>query len=571
VKHYLAGQQKFRACFELMPPCYGDPHWTLHYFLQAVDNPHCLVKARTIWQNPVDEFIYQGRKIKHPQETLLAGLGLASRIYPPIEASLNQKSPQSCALNPQEAYQFIKAAAWRFEDSGLGVIMPESLANTSGWASKLGLSIRAETPKVRQGGLGLQSLLNFQWELSIGGQTLTKAEFEKLVALNSPLVEINGEWVELRSPDIKAAQEFFQSRKEQLSLSLEDALRLATGDTQTIQKLPVVNFSAGGQLEELLNTLTNNQALKDIEPPATLNGTLRPYQLRGASWLNFLQNWGLGACLADDMGLGKSVETIAFLLHLQAQSNLLSPVLLVCPTSVLGNWERELKRFGPSLKVMVHHGDKRYKGPQFAIAVQRKNIVLTSYPLLYRDEATFKGVKWQGIILDEAQNIKNPQAKQSQAVRNLEASFRIALTGTPVENKLQELWSILEFLNPGYLGSKQFFQRRFAVPIQKYGDPESLQTLRSLVRPFILRRTKTDKTIIQDLPEKQEMPVFCGLSTEQASLYQKLVDESLAAWHYFSLTYQAETNLQSSSAIFERTNPGKRPSFGEINAIRGND
>lgn len=528
VKHHLAGQQKFRACFELMPPCYGDPHWTLHYFLQAVDNPHCLVKARTIWQNPVDEFIYQGRKIKHPQETLLAGLGLASRIYPPIEASLNQKSPQSCALNPQEAYQFIKAAAWRFEDSGLGVIMPESLANTGGWASKLGLSIRAETPKVRQGSLGLQSLLNFQWELTIGGQTLTKAEFEKVVALNSPLVEINGEWVELRSPDIKAAQEFFQSRKEQLSLSLEDALRLATGDTQTIQKLPVVNFSAGGQLEELLNTLTNNQALKDIEPPATLKGTLRPYQLRGASWLNFLQNWGLGACLADDMGLGKSIETIAFLLHLQEQSNLLSPVLLVCPTSVLGNWERELKRFGPSLKVMVHHGDKRYKNHQFAIAVQRKNLVLTSYPLLYRDEATFKGVKWQGIILDEAQNIKNPQAKQSQAVRNLEASFRIALTGTPVENKLQELWSILEFLNPGYLGSKQFFQRRFAVPIQKYGDPESLQTLRSLVRPFILRRTKTDKTIIQDLPEKQEMPVFCGLSNEQASLYQKLVDESLA-------------------------------------------
>lgn len=528
VKHYLAGQQKFRACFELMPPCYGDPHWTLHYFLQAVDNPHCLIKARTIWLHPVDELIYQGRKIKNPQETLLAGLGLASRIYPPIEASLNQKSPQSCALSPQEAYQFIKAAAWRFEDSGLGVIMPESLSNTSGWASKLGLSIRAETPQVPQGSLGLQSLLNFQWELTIGGQTLTKAEFEKLVALDSPLVEINGEWVELRASDIKAAQEFFQSRKDQMSLSLEDALRLATGDTQTIQKLPVVNFSAGGQLEELLNTLTNNQTLKDIEPPITLKGTLRPYQLRGVSWLNFLQNWGLGACLADDMGLGKSVETIAFLLHLQEQNKLFAPVLLVCPTSVLGNWERELKRFGPSLKVMVHHGDKRYKGQQFTLAVQEKNLVLTSYPLLYRDEATLREVKWQGIILDEAQNIKNYQAKQSQAVRNLTASFRIALTGTPVENRLQELWSILEFLNPGYLGSKQFFQRRFAIPIQKYGDSESLRTLRSLVRPFILRRTKTDKTIIQDLPEKQEIPVFCGLSQEQANLYQNLVEQSLA-------------------------------------------
>jgi SNF2 family DNA or RNA helicase len=528
VQHHLSGQQQFRTCFELLPPCYGDPHWTLQYFLQAVDNPHCLVKARTIWKNPVDEFVYQGRKIKNPQETLLSGLGLASRIYPPIEASLNNKRPESCALTPQEAYQFIKAGAWRFEDSGLGVIMPDTLSQSGGWASKLGLSIRAETPKRRQGGLGLQNLLNFQWQLSIGGQTLTKAEFDRLVALNSPLVEINEEWVELRSPDIKAAQEFFKSRKDQMSLSLEDALRLATGDTQTIEKLPVVNFEAGGQLEELLNTLTNNQPLKDIDPPNTLKGTLRPYQLRGVSWLNFLQNWGLGACLADDMGLGKSVETIAFLLHLQEKETLTAPVLLVCPTSVLGNWEREIKRFGPSLKAMVHHGDKRYKGRQFEIAVKHKNLVITSYPLVFRDENTFKGVDWQGIILDEAQNIKNPQAKQSQAVRNLEASFRIALTGTPVENKLQELWSILEFLNPGYLGTKQFFQRRFGIPIQKYGDTESLQILRSLVRPFILRRTKTDKEIIQDLPEKQEMPVFCGLSNEQARLYQKLVDDSLA-------------------------------------------
>ena len=528
VKHYLTGQQQFRGCVELLPPCYGDPHWTLHYFLQAVDNPHCLVKARTIWRNPVDELVYQGRKIKNPQETLLSALGLASRIYPPIESSLNSKRPESCALTPQEAYQFIKAGAWRFEDSGLGAILPDSLSNTAGWASKLGLSIRAETPKKRQGGLGLQGLLNFQWQLSIGQQTLTKAEFERLVALNSPLVEINGEWVELRSPDIKAAQEFFQSRKEQMSLSLEDALRLATGDNQTIEKLPVVNFEAGGQLEELLNTLTNNQPLKDIQPPETLQGTLRPYQLRGVSWLNFLQNWGLGACLADDMGLGKSVETIAFLLHLQENEKLDAPVLLVCPTSVLGNWEREVKRFGPSLKVLVHHGDRRDKGKQLAIAAKDKNLVITSYALVYRDESTLQTVDWQGIILDEAQNIKNPQAKQSQAVRNLEASFRIALTGTPVENKLQELWSILEFLNPQYLGTRQFFQRRFGIPIQKYGDTESLQVLRSLVRPFILRRTKTDKDIIQDLPEKNEMPVFCGLSKEQASLYQTLVDNSMA-------------------------------------------
>jgi SNF2 family DNA or RNA helicase len=227
------------------------------------------------------------------------------------------------------------------------------------------------------------------------------------------------------------------------------------------------------------------------------------------------------------MGLGKTPQLIAFLLHLKEQEALESPTLVVCPTSVLGNWEREVKKFGPSLKVIVHHGDKRLKGKAFAKAVKDKHLVVTSYPLVFRDASTLQDVSWQGVVLDEAQNIKNPGAKQSQTVRQLQAGFRISLTGTPVENRLSELWSILDFLNPGYLGNQQFFQRRFAMPIEKFGDRDSLQTLRGLVQPFILRRLKTDKEIIQDLPEKQEMNVFCGLSAEQATLYQKLVDESL--------------------------------------------
>jgi SNF2 family DNA or RNA helicase len=178
--------------------------------------------------------------------------------------------------------------------------------------------------------------------------------------------------------------------------------------------------------------------------------------------------------------------------------------------------------------VIVHHGDKRLKGKLFAKAVKDKQLVITSYPLVYRDTTTLQDISWQGIVLDEAQNIKNPGAKQSKAVRELKAGFRIALTGTPIENRLSELWSILDFLNPAYLGNQQFFQRRFAMPIEKFGDRDSLQTLRSLVQPFILRRLKTDKEIIQDLPDKQEMNVFCGLSAEQATLYQQLVDDSLA-------------------------------------------
>jgi SNF2 family DNA or RNA helicase len=525
------GQQlaSFRTCFYLQPPSSGQLDWALEYFLQAVDDPGFLVGARVVWNNPVDRLDYMGRTIDSPQETLLAGLGLASRLYPLLEPSLQVQQPQFCRLNPLQVYEFIRTTAWRLQDSGFGVVLPPSLSNQEGWANRLGLRVQAETPSLKKNQrLGLQSLLNFKWELTIGGQRLSKAEFDRLVALNTPLVEINGEWVELRPQDIRAAQSFFASRKDQMALSLEDALRISTGDTQMIEKLPVVGFEASGALKELINTLTSgNQSVESIPIPKHFRGELRPYQTRGASWLAFLERWGLGACLADDMGLGKTVQFIALMLHLQEQDGLEKPTLLVCPTSVLGNWEREVKRFGPSLKVLVHHGDKRSQGKAFTKTIKDKHLVITSYSLVHRDTKDLQSVSWQGVVLDEAQNIKNSEAKQSQAVRQLDTQFRVALTGTPVENRLSELWSILDFLNPGYLGPRNFFQRRFAVPIERYGDTASLQTLRSLVQPFILRRLKTDRTIIQDLPEKQEMTVFCGLTVEQAALYQKLVDQSL--------------------------------------------
>lgn len=528
LQYQLEGRSLFRTCFKLSPPQSGKSDWTLSYFLQAANDPEFLLDAATIWQQPVESFIYQNRTIEQPQESLLRGLGLASRIYAPISASLEQALPSSCSLSPLQAYEFLKSVAWRFEDSGLGVVLPESLANREGWANRLGLKVSATTPRKKNERLGLQSLLNFKWELAIGGQTLSKEEFDRLAALNSPLVEINGEWVELRPQDIKTAKAFFASRKDKLNFTLEDALRLSTGDTQAIEKLPVVSFEASGALQELMTTLSDNSAIAPLPTPDGFRGELRPYQARGAGWLTFLERWGLGACLADDMGLGKTIQFIAFLLHLKEQNALEKPTLLVCPTSVLGNWEREVKKFGSPLQVLMYHGDKRPKGKAFNQAVQGKDLIITSYALIHRDVKIFQSVSWQGIVLDEAQNIKNPEAKQSQAVRQLEAEFRTALTGTPVENRLQELWSIMDFLNPGYLGQKQFFQRRFAIPIEKYGDAASLKTLRSLVQPFILRRLKTDRTIIQDLPEKQEMTVFCGLSTEQAKLYEKTVEESLA-------------------------------------------
>jgi SNF2 family DNA or RNA helicase len=522
---------QFRLLLDLEPPPSPDQDWTLHYNLQSALKPDWQLSAEFIWQHPVAELHHDGQLLKDPQETLLANLGRAARLYDPIRESLKQPNPTRCSLDPIQAYQFIKASAWQLQDNGFGVHLPPGLSQTAeDGASRLGLKVQAEVPARQQRQrLGLQSLLNFKWELAIAGETLTIEEFETLINQGSPMVEINGKWVELNPQDVKSAKQFLAGQKQATPLSVEDALRISTGDTKLIDKLPVVSFEASGALQKLIDTITTgNQTLEPMAEPKGFKGTLRPYQARGVSWLAFLEQWGLGACLADDMGLGKTIQLIAFLLHLQENDWLNEPILLVCPTSVLGNWEKEVKRFAPKLKTLVYHGDSRPKGASFKKTIPTKQLVITSYSLVYRDLKQLQQVTWQGVVLDEAQNIKNPDAKQSKAARQIEAQFRIALTGTPVENRLGELWSIMDFLNPGYLGPKAFFQKRFATPIERYGDTASLRTLKSLVQPFILRRLKTDRTIIQDLPEKQEMAVFCGLSAEQANLYQQTVDQSLA-------------------------------------------
>ncbi|EAZ90453.1 DEAD/DEAH box helicase [Crocosphaera chwakensis] len=525
------GINQFRVCFQLETPPDNNKtseqsNWRLNYYLQALDDPNFLISAQAIWDNPVTQLVWNNRTIDYPQETLLKGLGLASRLYYLIEDSLQETYPSYCELDPIQVYEFIRATANLLKDNGLGVILPASLEKGVE-EKRLGISLTAEVKAKKGQRLSLNSLLNYKLNLAVGDKIISKKEFENLLAQKSPLVEVKGEWIALQPSDVKAAQEILNKSYDPLELSVEDALRFSTGDSSTIAKLPITNFEATGDLANLINAINNNESIPMIENPAGFKGQLRPYQQRGVGWLAFLEKWGLGACLADDMGLGKTPQLIGFLLHLKSEDMLQQPTLVVCPTSVLNNWEREVKKFAPNLSTLIHHGDKRSKGKAFFKAVNEKNVIITSYSLIHRDIKSFEPVEWQGIVLDEAQNIKNPQAKQSQAVRQLSTQFRIALTGTPVENRLSELWSILDFLNPGFLGTPQFFRRRFATPIEKYGDKQSLQIMRSLVQPFILRRLKTDKTIIQDLPEKQEMTVFCGLSSEQAQLYQELVDNSL--------------------------------------------
>jgi SNF2 family DNA or RNA helicase len=292
--------------------------------------------------------------------------------------------------------------------------------------------------------------------------------------------------------------------------------------------------------------LQGQASFEEIEPPPEFQGTLRPYQSRGYSWLAFLKRWGLGACLADDMGLGKTVQTLA-LLQQSWDAQLASsngrpavrkreksaphtrPTLLICPTSVVGNWHKEAARFTPELPVLVHHGLTRDKGAKFQKEAGKHALVISSYGLLHRDLETFQKLPWSGVILDEAQNIKNANTKQAQAARAIQADYRIALTGTPVENNVGDLWSLMEFLNPGFLGTQTTFKKSYFVPIQAHRDTQAAERLKRITGPFILRRLKTDSSIISDLPEKLEMKVFNTLTQEQASLYAAVVQEATEA------------------------------------------
>jgi SNF2 family DNA or RNA helicase len=277
----------------------------------------------------------------------------------------------------------------------------------------------------------------------------------------------------------------------------------------------------------MLGDLLSGQAAERIEPlptPVGFQGTLRPYQERGLSWLHFLARLELGGILADDMGLGKTAQTLSLLLTERADGATPAPTLLVCPMSLVSNWQKEAARFAPSLRVYVHHGGSRRRD-----GIDDADLVLTTYGTVVRDLSTLRGVEWARVVCDEAQAIKNSGTRQAQAVRAIPARTRLALTGTPVENHLAELWSIMDFCNPGLLGPAKRFRRRFQEPIEVRQDEDAAAALKRATGPFVLRRLKTDKTIISDLPEKNEMKVWCTLTEEQATLYQAVVEDMMAA------------------------------------------
>ena len=525
----VAGDAAFRVCLRLEVPETPEDAWSLDFLLQASDDPSLLVPAGTVWKARGKALTYLNRRFEEPQERLLTALGYASRVFPPLECSLREKRPTAAHLSTDEAYTFLRQAAPLLEQSGFGLLVPPWW-NQRG--SRLGVRLRAKSPSsppgVSTGLLSMENLVNTQWEIVLGDQALTREEFEALVRLKMPLVQIRGQWVALNPEQIEAAIRFWEKRQAEAQMSVLEALSQGLSGEGEVDGLPVEKVEITGWLGELLERLKRGERAVELSQPDSLAGELRPYQERGFSWLAFMRRWGLGACLADDMGLGKTIQGIALFLHDREHDGPVAPALVVCPTSVAGNWQREIRRFAPRLRSVLHHGPERATGQEFLDQVEEHDVVITSYGLVRREADLLAQVRWSVVILDEAQNIKNPTAKQTQAVRRLPADFRLALTGTPIENRLSELWSIMHFLNPGYLGSQKRFRGDYALPIERYRDPQATERLRRLVGPFILRRLKTDPTIIQDLPEKLEMKVYCTLTPEQATLYEAVVQDSLA-------------------------------------------
>lgn len=532
----LASGLPFRLCFRLEEPVETEDgggksarrqhQWSVRYLLQARDDPSLLIPATDVWQAKGRKATLLKRDGFDAQECLLSSLGQAAGISPRIEVSLKTAAPSGYQLDSAGAHEFLTEKAILLEQAGFGVLLPAWWTRRG---TKLRFAARAEVKSSKMqggGGLSLESIVEFRWQVALGDEQISAEELAALAKLKQPLVKVRGQWVQMNAEEIQAALAFWKKHGTHKA-SVRDVIQMALGAGQTPGGIEFDGVTASGWIADFLAQLDGRTAFEELPVPAGFQGTLRPYQLRGYSWLGFLRQWRLGACLADDMGLGKTPQTLT-LIQRDWELNGKQPVLLICPTSVVGNWRKEAERFTPQLPVMIHHGAGRKKGKKFQAAAKKQAIVISSYALLQRDFEHFTGVPWGGVILDEAQNIKNPETKQARAARALQADYRVVLTGTPVENNVGDLWSLMEFLNPGFLGTQTAFKRNFFVPIQAHRDVEATERLKRLTGPFILRRLKTDKTIITDLPEKMEMKVFCTLTKEQGSLYAAVVEESLS-------------------------------------------
>jgi SNF2 family DNA or RNA helicase len=572
----------FNLCFQLQsPPSENIENWQIQFLVASKQDPSSKLALVDYWKMKLengDITSVSNKKSKKSSSSptsnsqlpnfidqdfetnLLLNLGYAARMYPKLWQGLETDKPIGLQISLDEAFDFLKESAWVLEDANFKVIVPAWYTPAGRRRAKVRLKAsskgKSASKNDKKGYFGLDSLVEYEYELAIGDELVTRSEWEQLVDAKTPLVNFRGQWMELNRDKMQQMLEFWQTHgDEKPSMSMLEFLQRSAeaGEDWEIEH--------DDFLSEMITKLQDKSQLEPICELPNLQGNLREYQKRGVSWLSYLEKLGLNGCLADDMGLGKSVQVIARLVqekdekssleigstkipekkkgkkadNLNLEENSLLPTLLIAPTSVVGNWQKEIAKFAPHLKAMVHHGsDTIFDGCQghritqladFEAACRQHDVVITSFTLARKDEKLLNSVEWQRLVLDEAQNIKNPKAAQTKAILKISAKHRLALTGTPVENRLLDLWSIFNFLNPGYLGKEAQFRKSFEIPIQKDNDRVKSSTLKKLVEPLILRRVKTDQSIINDLPDKVDQKLYTNLTKEQASLYEAVVKD----------------------------------------------
>lgn len=472
--------------------------------VHSLADPTLMADAAALWAGEADAAFGPRARV----DTALA-VRRAARVWPPLDRLAEREVPDVLALSEDELGELLGVAATGLAAAGVAVHWPRDLAQ-----DLTATAVVRPAPGSATDGTGFfesEELLRFRWQLALGGDPLTEGEMDALAEAHRPVVRLRDRWVLVDPALVRKA------RKRELGLlDPVDALSVAlTGtaevDGETVEAVPV------GALAALRDRLT--AGIRPAEPPAGLDATLRDYQLRGLAWLDLMTSLGLGGCLADDMGLGKTITVIA--LHLKRARS--EPTLVICPASLLGNWQREIARFAPGVPVRRFHGQGRTLdglGPGF---------VLTTYGTMRSTAPRLADQPWGMVVADEAQHVKNPYSATAKALRTIPSPARVALTGTPVENNLSELWALLDWTTPGLLGPLKAFRARHARAVENGEDEEAVQRLARLVRPFLLRRKKSDPGIVPELPPKTETDHPVPLTREQAALYEAVVRESMLA------------------------------------------
>ena len=446
-------------------------------------------------------------------------LNYALRYMPELEELFEDEEKLALDLNLNEVYKIITQTAYYLQKAQIDVVLPDELVNVVVPRASINAKVKASRSadladifnSNTSGKISLDDILDFSYEIAIGNDKISLEEFNKMVENSTGLVKYKNKYVLV---DKEESKKIFE--------------QVAKANLKSMSRMELIHAAMSGQIDEydfdyddaFARVIKDFTKPVEVTVPKTLNGELRPYQQIGLKWLWTNVSKGFGACMADDMGLGKTIQVISLILKLKEEKSLTKPVLVICPTTLMGNWMKELQMFAPTLDAVVYHGAER------ALDVKH-DVILTTYAIMRIDVEELKKQSWGMIIVDEAQNIKNPDTAQTLAIKMLKSDIKIAMTGTPVENRLTELWSIFDFINKGYLGSLKDFQKSYAIPIERFKETSRAAKLKMSVSPFVLRRLKTDKHVITDLPEKMVLNEYCYLTKPQAVLYEKTLNEMM--------------------------------------------